>query len=69
MSAGTPIEVIIAGGGPGGLCAALALSQRGVPVVVVERASKRALFSDVGGGYDISPHTLAMLDRAGCCAS
>jgi salicylate hydroxylase len=56
-------KIIIVGAGPGGLCAALALEQRGVDCVIFEKATSDQLFSDVGGGYDLSPNTLAMLDN------
>lgn len=57
--------IIIAGAGPGGLCAALTLQRRGVPCLVLERCETDRLFADVGGGYDIGVNSLKMLDSLG----
>lgn len=57
--------ILIAGAGPGGLCAALTLQRRGVPCLVLERASRERVLSDVGGGYDIGGNSLKMLDSLG----
>jgi len=57
--------ILIAGAGPGGLCTALTLQRRGIPCLVLERASREQVFSDVGGGYDIGVNSLKMLDSLG----
>jgi len=57
--------VLIAGGGIGGLSAALALLQRGFPVDVYEQAAK---LEEVGAGVQLSPngtralHAMGVLD-------
>ena len=58
-------RVLIAGAGPGGLLAALALRRQGVSCGVIERVERGRLFADVGGGYHIGSTTLAMLDHLG----
>ena len=45
--------VIIAGGGIGGLAAALALSQKGYRSIVLEKASK---FGEIGAGIQLGPN-------------
>ena len=55
-------DVLIAGGGIGGLAAALALSQVGARVIVVERA---ATLATVGAGLQISPNSSRILRRLG----
>lgn len=57
--------VLIVGAGPGGLCLALTLQRRGIPHLVLERATGDRLFADVGGGYDIGENSLKMLDCLG----
>ena len=47
------LSVLIAGGGIGGLCAAVALVKKGIAVTVCERASE---FSEVGAGIQLSPN-------------
>ena len=58
-------QIIIAGAGPGGLCTALTLQRRGIPCLVLERASRDRTLADVGGGYDLSSNALEMLDALG----
>ncbi|MEM7353189.1 MAG: NAD(P)/FAD-dependent oxidoreductase, partial [Acidobacteriota bacterium] len=58
-------DVLIAGAGPGGLTATLALQRQGVRCLVLERARRDQLCADVGGGYHIGSTTLAMLDHLG----
>jgi salicylate hydroxylase len=53
-------HVLIAGGGIGGLTAALALARRGWQVSVLER---RRLVEDVGAGLQISPNASAILRK------
>jgi len=58
--AGDPI--LIAGGGIGGLAAALALARAGQPVRLFE---KTAGFGEVGAGIQLGPNVFAMFDRLG----
>src|SRR5687768_4706385 len=54
--------VIVAGGGIGGLAAALALSRRGFRVVVLEQAQQ---FGEIGAGIQIAPNAWHCLDALG----
>ncbi len=54
--------VIIAGGGIGGLAAALALSLKGYSSLVLEQASK---FGEIGAGIQLGPNVHRMFDRLG----
>ncbi|MFI5932108.1 FAD-dependent monooxygenase [Actinoplanes sp. NPDC051494] len=54
--------IVVAGGGIGGLAAALALGRRGHRVVVLER---NAEFSELGAGIQLAPNGLHALDRLG----
>lgn len=54
----TPPSVAVVGAGIGGLTAALALSQAGLPVTLVER---RTGFSEVGAGLQLSPNASRIL--------
>ncbi len=54
--------VLIAGGGIGGLAAALALAQVGQPSVVLEQSAE---FKEVGAGIQISPNVFKMFDILG----
>ena len=56
------MRVIVAGGGIGGLAAALALARRGASVTVLERASA---FAEVGAGLQLSPNATRLLFRLG----
>lgn len=56
------LPFIIAGGGIGGLCAALALTRKGFPVKVLERAPE---VGEIGYGIQIAPNGHAILDRLG----
>ena len=55
-------EVIIAGGGIGGFAAALALSQQGRSVRLLEQAPE---FAEVGAGIQIGPNVFKMFDVLG----
>ncbi len=63
MSAtGSDKPILIAGGGIGGFAAALALSQRGRPVHILEQASE---FGEVGAGIQIGPNIFKMFEVLG----
>jgi salicylate hydroxylase len=53
---------LIAGGGIGGLAAALALARQGFPVRVLEQASD---FREVGAGIQLGPNIIRAFDRLG----
>ena len=55
-------EILIAGGGIGGLAAALALAQKGRRVRVLEKAAE---FGEIGYGIQMGPNVARMLDRLG----
>ena len=59
-------EIIIAGGGIGGLAAALALAQKGRKVRVLEKAAE---FGEIGYGIQMGPNVARMLDRLGVLKS
>ena len=54
--------VIVAGGGIGGLAAALALARKGFRSVVLEQASQ---FGEIGAGIQIAPNAWHALDALG----
>ncbi|MBA3652600.1 MAG: FAD-dependent monooxygenase [Actinobacteria bacterium] len=58
--------ILIAGGGIGGLCAAIGLQAKGRQVVVLER---REELREVGAGLTLFPNALAALDRLGVGAA
>ena len=60
--AASNLPVIIAGGGIGGLAAALALSRIGVASVVFEQAAR---FSEIGAGIQIGPNAFYVFDKLG----
>ena len=55
-------EIVIAGAGIGGLCAALALKQRGFDVAVYEQAPE---LKEVGAGLQLSPNAMHVLQALG----
>jgi 2-polyprenyl-6-methoxyphenol hydroxylase-like FAD-dependent oxidoreductase len=57
---GAPILVV--GGGIGGLAAAYALAQQGIPVRVLEQSPE---FREVGAGIQLGPNIFRMLDKIG----
>jgi salicylate hydroxylase len=57
-----PLKVLVAGGGIGGLCAAIALLQRGFAVEVYEQAGE---MREIGAGIQISPNGNRALDELG----
>ena len=54
--------ILIAGGGIGGLAAALALSRAGQPCLVLERAAK---LGEIGAGIQLGPNAFAVFDALG----
>lgn len=56
------MKILIAGGGIGGLGAALALAQRGHSVQVFERTAE---FREIGAGIQLGPNVFKMFDRLG----
>ena len=57
-----PAPVVIAGGGIGGLAAALALARKGFRSIVLEQASQ---FGEIGAGIQIAPNAWHALDALG----
>ncbi|MFF8829506.1 FAD-dependent oxidoreductase [Streptomyces sp. NPDC015131] len=55
-------DVVVVGGGIGGLATALAAARRGHRVRVLERAAR---FAEIGAGIQIAPNGIAALDRLG----
>jgi 3-hydroxybenzoate 6-monooxygenase len=62
MKARNEKPVIIAGGGIGGLAAALALARKGFRSIVLEQASQ---FGEIGAGIQIAPNAWHALDALG----
>ena len=58
-------EILVAGGGIGGLAAALACSRAGARVQLFERA---AAFAEVGAGIQLGPNAVRVLDSWGLMA-
>ena len=55
-------KFIVVGGGIGGLAAAVALSQQGVQVTVLEQAAE---LGEIGAGVQLGPNAFAALDALG----
>ena len=62
MSGWKDEQVIIVGGGIGGLAAALALARQGVPSQVIEQAPE---FKEIGAGIQLGPNVFRMFERLG----
>src|SRR5687768_3467978 len=62
MKARNEKPVIVAGGGIGGLAAALALARKGFRSIVLEQASQ---FGEIGAGIQIAPNAWHALDALG----
>ncbi len=60
------MKVLIAGGGIGGLAAALSIARHGHQVVVLERKDD---FSELGAGIQLGPNAFHALDRLGVGAA
>jgi len=58
----TDLPILIAGGGIGGFAAALALTQKGFPVHLIERAAD---FHEVGAGIQLGPNVFRMFELLG----
>ena len=56
------LPVLVAGGGIGGLAAALALTRRGLKVKVLEQAAE---LGEIGAGIQLGPNAFAALDALG----
>ena len=59
-------EILVAGGGIGGLAVALALAQKGRQVRVLEKAAE---FGEIGYGIQMGPNVARMLERLGVLKS
>jgi 3-hydroxybenzoate 6-monooxygenase len=55
-------QVLIVGGGIGGLAAALALARQGIPCQVIEQAAE---FKEIGAGIQLGPNVFWMFERLG----
>jgi 3-hydroxybenzoate 6-monooxygenase len=55
-------QVLIVGGGIGGLAAALALSRRGIPAQIIEQAAE---FKEIGAGIQLGPNVFWMFEMLG----
>jgi len=62
MTRPSRIPLLVVGGGIGGLATALAASQAGVPVHVIEKLPE---FEELGAGLQLAPNAMWALDRLG----
>ena len=62
MKARNARPIVIAGGGIGGLAAALALAQKGFRSIVLEQVAE---FGEAGVGLQVAPNALSALDALG----
>ena len=58
-------NVLIVGGGIGGLAAALALARRGIPSQLIEQAAE---FKEIGAGIQLGPNVFWMFEALGLTA-
>ncbi len=56
------LPILIVGGGIGGFAAALALTQKGIPVVLFEQATE---FKEIGAGIQLGPNAFHVFDALG----
>src|SRR5215212_2028032 len=54
--------VLVAGGGIGGLAAALALARQGIPVKVLEQSDE---IGEIGAGIQLGPNAFSAFDALG----
>src|SRR5438067_7879062 len=57
-----PLNILVAGGGIGGLCAAYVLGREGHRVTVLEQS---AAFGEIGAGIQLGPNIFRMFDYLG----
>jgi salicylate hydroxylase len=62
MPASEELPFIVAGGGIGGLAAALGLARKGIPVLVLEKA---ATLGEIGAGIQLGPNAFHCFDALG----
>jgi 2-polyprenyl-6-methoxyphenol hydroxylase-like FAD-dependent oxidoreductase len=62
MAAANSLPLIVAGGGIGGLAAALALARQGLEVLVLEQASE---IGEIGAGIQLGPNAFSAFDALG----
>src|SRR5881227_1256888 len=58
----SPQPIIIAGGGIGGLAAAVGLAQKGIPSIVLEKAPA---LGEIGAGIQLAPNAFHAFDYLG----
>ena len=58
----TAATILIAGGGIGGLAAAVGLAAKGVPSLVLEKAPT---LGEIGAGIQLGPNIFRVLDKIG----
>jgi len=56
------LPVLIAGGGIGGLAAALALARQGFPIKVLEQSAQ---IGEIGAGIQLGPNAFSAFDALG----
>src|SRR3954466_10437259 len=62
MPASPQRPVLVAGGGIGGLAAALALARQGIPVKVLEQSGE---IGEIGAGIQLGPNAFSAFDALG----